>query len=132
MSLWSVLECAMQVNGSGPALTRQDGSIMQYAELLEYVKLKARKIGKFIPAGSKVAVMDEHPFYEAVHVLAFIMLQVTIIPMTLKYGEQRCAQIIRHTEPDFLYTSQTSIVTEILIEACKSAGTMIIADQAVC
>ncbi|MEW9700451.1 class I adenylate-forming enzyme family protein [Paenibacillus sp. SI8] len=132
MSLWRTLEIAMRSNGDRPALTRPDGFLMLYSELLEHVHKKAEKLGTLIPSGSKVAVMDQHPFHEALSVLAFIKLGITIIPLALKYGEQRTIQIIHHTKPDYLYTGEASLISKPLIEACMSAGTTLIADQTVC
>ncbi|MCD1258650.1 acyl--CoA ligase [Paenibacillus athensensis] len=124
MSLWRVLEQSLRAHGQQPALTRPDGSCMDYAGLLERVEALSAKLGAFIPAGSRVAVVDEHPFEEAIQVLALIALEVTVIPLAYKYGEQRCIQIIEHTRPDFLCSSTSSLVSEAILEACRTTGTV--------
>ncbi|UJF31356.1 long-chain fatty acid--CoA ligase [Paenibacillus hexagrammi] len=96
------------------------------------MQAKAEKLSRFIPAGSRVAFMEEQPVHEAELVLALIRLQVTVVPIALKYGEQRALQILEHTQPEFLYTGSASLISEACLQACIRTGTTIIADQTIC
>jgi long-chain acyl-CoA synthetase len=126
MSLWSELERSMVKHASQPAITGSDGQCLDYGHLLQEVNRSSDRLRTIIPADSRVAVYDLHPSREAVHILSLIQIGVTLIPLALKYGEQRCKQIIEHTKPDFLYTGSASQVTQQLIEACQAVGTVIL------
>lgn len=126
MQLWDALENSFEENGDYPALTHPNGKCLSYRELFREVRRLANKLHPIIPIGSRVAVLDVHPFDEAIPILSLIALNTAIIPLAYKYGGQRCAQIIQHTKPHFLFSPTGECITPELIEACESAGTLIL------
>ncbi len=102
---------------------------IRYGELMGKVRDMSDRLVRLIPADSRVAVLDEHPYFEAIHVLSLISLQMTVVPLALKYGEARCRQIIEHTRPNVLLSNDRRCITPEIAEACEAAGTVIITDQ---
>jgi acyl-CoA synthetase (AMP-forming)/AMP-acid ligase II len=131
MQLWDALECSFQEFADRPALTHPDGHCLSYRELFSEVNNLSAQLRPLIPKGSRVAVMDEEPFDEAIPILCLMGFEAVIIPMAYKYGRQRCAQIIQHTKPHFLYSTTGKCLTPELNEACASVGTTILTQASI-
>lgn len=131
MQLWDALECSFQENADYPALTHPDGRCLSYRDLYSEVNNLSAQLRPLIPKSSRVAVMDEDPFDEVIPILCLIGFEAVIIPMAYKYGRQRCAQIIQHTKPHFLYSPSGKCLTPELIEACASVGTIILTQASI-
>lgn len=129
MRLWDVLERSLQTYGSYPSLTDPQGEVLSYAKLREEIQFRSAKLRLIIPPGSRVAVIDDQPFDEALNILTLIALHVTIVPLAVKYGEQRCSQIIEHTRPHFLYTSSKRNIASRVAAQCASCGTVIVTND---
>lgn len=124
--MWQEIERSFLTHADLAAMLMPDGESITYAELFSLVCARAGRLRRRIPSGSKVAVIDRRPQEEAIHLLALTALGTVIVPAPVKYGETRCRQIVSHTRPDFLLTSETACVTSGLADACQAAGTQIV------
>ncbi|MEW9699665.1 class I adenylate-forming enzyme family protein [Paenibacillus sp. SI8] len=131
MNLWGLIERSFHKNADRPAFIDPSGSLVRYGDLREIVLRTAENFRSTIPAGSCVAILDELPYMEAIYALALISLNVTVIPLSPKYGEQRCVQIIEQTKPDFLVSSSDAYLPSSVKDACKAEKTAIVTPDSV-
>ncbi|MDP5274595.1 class I adenylate-forming enzyme family protein [Chengkuizengella axinellae] len=129
MSLWNELERSFHNHSHQKAALSPNGRWVTYGELMNTVNEKVKILREIIPSGSKVAVIDTHPFLEMVHIVSLIRLNVTIIPLATKYGEDRCNQIITHIKPDFIVSSAEQHIPSKVFVQCIEMGTRVTTDE---
>lgn len=109
MSLWSTLSERFNKNLKLPALTTINGDYLSYCELKDKVTVLSNTIIKYVSSGSRVVILHSHPFYDALGILSVLAAECICIPMSLKYGESNCCEIIKNSQPHLIISDMISI-----------------------
>ncbi|MCX7923045.1 MAG: acyl--CoA ligase [Clostridia bacterium] len=125
MSLWAELNKAFQTNAGLPAITNPDGECLCYGELHLLIKGLAKKICAAVPQGAYVAILNTHPFYDAICIIAAFAAGCTAVPMSLSTGEKRCKDIIDIVAPQLLLTNMRQL-PEMVTEAVADKKTLVL------
>ena len=122
MNLWTCLYEKFIINADLTALADEKGEYLTYGQLLKKVQSLAKKILINTRPGSRVAVLNNHSYFDAIGVLASLAAGCTVIPMSLKYGELNCNRIIQSATPQLLLTNMPELPGSILDAAvdCKT------------
>ncbi|MCX8130517.1 MAG: acyl--CoA ligase [Clostridia bacterium] len=125
MNLWKELNKAFNNYSDLPAITDPDGKCLCYGELLMLVKGLVKKISEVVPQGSRIAILNKHPFYDAVCILSAFAWGCTVIPMSMYTGEKRCKDIVDIACPQLLLTNIEPL-PEIIADSAANNKTKIL------
>lgn len=86
------------------ALSGLSGEVISYNVLTDYVYGQAEKILNLVTPKSRIAIVCSNSYREAINILAGFASGCTVIPVSYKYGEKLCKQIISLSQPDLVIT----------------------------
>jgi len=101
MNIWSVLSEKF-IGRDSVAITNCKDISITYKELGEYVNFVADLCLNEATSNNRVAVLAENPLFESIFILSAIASGYTVIPVSLKYGQKLCEQIISLSDPSLI------------------------------
>ena len=119
MDMWLKLRETLATDIERPCITNQHGKCLKRGEVLGLVYGLVSEIKKNAVAGSRITVLNSHPFYDAISVLAVLAAGCVVVPMSLNYGEDLCSKIVNRVIPDIILTDIEHLPETILTEINK-------------
>ena len=98
MKIWSFLKKQMLKNPT--QYICENNAEMNYADLVAYAEIFAKKLA----SETCCAVMCNSEMAQAIGILSCFAANVTVVPISLKYGEAHCKRIIKFISPSALIT----------------------------